>query len=100
MEGDLKLSPALGVGGHGVGVVPKLPGRHKALEGGEIAHRFRGIEAAAHGTDIRDGTADGLRGQGQRKAVPRLQKLRLRLHQSLPHRPVGSLAHIATLGVL
>ena len=92
-------APALGVGGHGVGVVLQFRRRDDALQGGERAAAFRGVEFATHGPDVRNGPAHGFGGQGQGEAVPGLQQDGFCLHQALADGPVGGLPHIAALGV-
>ena len=100
VERQLQLSSALGVGRQLVGIVPQLRSRHQSLQGRGVTHRLRGIEFAAHGADIRDGTADLLCGQRQPEIVPGFQQHAFGLHQALAHRPVGSLPEVTALGVL
>ena len=100
MECQLQPSPAPGVGGQGVGVVPNLPGGHRAFEDAHIPRSLGGVKFPAHGPDVRNGPANGIRGGGEGKVVPGFQEHTFRLHQPLAHRPVGGLAEVPALGVL
>ena len=100
IKGAGEFSPAPGVGGHLQGVV--LHGGHwgGAGEHCRLSVVFRVGEGPGHGLQIADGPAQLDRRQLQPELVPGLQQDALRLHQPLAHPPVGSLAEVASLGVL
>ena len=57
-------------------------------------------DRAVHPLDVRHGPADQAGRDLQPEIIPGLQQHAVRLHQSLPHRPVGSLPEIPALRVL
>ena len=89
-----------GVDRHLPGVIPKARHRGRAGEGRFLSHGLRRVHLAAHLLQVRHGPAHLLGGDLQPEPVPRLQQHAFRLHQPLPHGPVGGLSEIAALGVL
>ena len=100
VQGDLQPAPALGIGCHGVSVIPQLRCGNQSAQGGQSVPGFRRIKFTAHGADIGDGASQIFRGQREGEGVPRLQQDGLCLHQPLPDGTVRGLTHITALGVL
>ena len=94
--------PALapGIGGHLSPVVPQPLHRGPAGEHCLLPLALWGRRLAPHPLDVGQGPPQAGGGQLQPEVVPRLQQDALRLHQPLPHRPVGGLAEVAPLGML
>ena len=89
-----------GVDRHLPGVIPEPRHRGRAGEGRFLSHGLRRVHLAAHLLQVRHGPAHLLGGDFQPEPVPRLQQHTFRLHQPMPHGPVGGLSEIAALGVL
>ena len=100
MKGQGQPAHPLGIGCQYLGVIPDLRRGNPPLQGRGVSHAFGGLQLAAHGPQIRDCPADTGLGHGQAEIIPGLQQHTFRLHQALPHRPVGGLTEIAALGVL
>ena len=97
---QLQPTQSLGIGRHGLGIIPNFRRRNLAPKDAEIFHRLRRLHLTAHGSDIRNPPSDLLRGQGQFKIIPRLQQKGFRLHKPLAHRPIGGLPEVAAFRVL
>ena len=89
-----------GVDRHLPGIIPKARHRGRAGEGRFLSHGLRRVHLAAHLLQVHHGPAHLLGGDFQPEPVPRLQQHTFRLHQPMPHGPVGGLSEIAALGVL
>ena len=97
---QLQPTQPLGIGRHGLGIIPNLRRRNLTPKDGEIFHRLRRLHLTTHGSDIRNPPSDLLRGQGQFKIVPGFQQEGFRLHKPLAHRPIGGLPEVAAFRVL
>ena len=99
-RGAQQAAPATGVGRHLGGIAPEDCHRGGAGEDCFLSKGLRWGGFAVHPLEVAHGPAHLFGGQLQPKVIPRLQQHALRLHQPLTHRPVGSLAEVAALGVL
>ena len=100
LQGDEKPAVSPAVGGHLFLVVLHFRSGDAPRQNGRLPVVFRCSECAVHPLDVRHGPADQAGRNLQPKIIPGLQQHAVRLHQSLPHRPVGGLPEVSSLRML
>ena len=100
LQGDEKPAVSPAVGGHLLLVVLHFRSGDAPRQNGRLPVVFRCSECAVHPLDVRHGPADQAGRNLQPKIIPGLQQHAVRLHQSLPYRPVGGLPEIPALRML